>query len=226
MLFGLCLLAFGQLTFPSAIKGEPNQFITVQPSSCLGLEVQYYPLDGITVFPGGLLVDRKITVVLAPRPGSYRLLAYTSVDNKPTPPTVVTIEVGGGAPLPVPPNPPEPMPPQPSPDITADQLYIDLQSILGGLSEPNQKQHLAKLAGVFERGSRLTGVATVGQLYNEVRKISAASLPNDVLRVARNLIGETVKQKIGDVADSPVDPKKYGETFARISAILNKLAGE
>lgn len=221
--FAICL--FGQLTFPPQIKGDVGQFIPIQPTVCAGLEVQYFALDAVSVFPASLLSDKKATVVVATRPGKYRLVAWTAVDGKPTPGVVITVEVGGGTVIPVPPEP-QPKPPQPDINPDSDPLYLDLQSILGGLQEPEQKRNLALLASVFDRSSRITGVQTVGQLYAEMRKLSAATLRPDVLEAVRGRVGAEVKAGIGDLADGPVDPAKYGPLFSRIGAVLNKLALE
>lgn len=222
-MFASCLiLLLGQLNFPPKVSGEVGQFIAVQPTMCSGLEVQYFALDSISVFPANLLSDKKATVVVATRPGKYRLVAWTAVDGKPTPGVVVTVEVGGS---PVPPEP-QPKPPQPDINPDGDQLYLDLQSILGGLQESEQKRNLALLASVFDRASRIAGVQTVGQLYAEMRKLSAATLRPDVLEVVRGRVGAEVKAGIGDSADGPVDPAKYGPLFSRIGSVLNRLAME
>jgi len=138
----------------------------------------------------------------------------------------VTVVIGDGGPTPPAPIPPGPKPPEPTPDISNDPLYLDLQSITGGLQEPDQKKNLALLASVYERASKIPSAATIGSLYAEVKKISNATLPAGVLQAVRNRLGEELRTTLGDLVDAPASAAKYGPTFARVSAILNKLAGE
>jgi len=66
-----------KVELPPVIAGEPNNFITVLPTTN-GKTVKYAYLDkGLNVFPSALLANPIATVVTAPK-GKYRLLAYTA----------------------------------------------------------------------------------------------------------------------------------------------------
>jgi len=115
-MLALVLLLCGQtIEIPEKISGVPGQFIPVRPTKTDGKIVQYYPIDeGLSVFPAALLADTTATVVTSVKPGTYRLLAYTAVGDKPSAPVVVTIIIGNGGPIPpLPPPPPPPFTPVP-----------------------------------------------------------------------------------------------------------------
>ena len=99
------------VTVPSEVQGEVSDFVTIRAKTD-GKAVKFVALDpGLRVFPSDLLSDKKATVVTASKPGRYRLLAYSSVKDDPTEPAVVTVVIGGAAP--VPPTPVDPDPPAP-----------------------------------------------------------------------------------------------------------------
>lgn len=99
------------ITVPSVVEGRASDFITVQAATN-GKIVRWLALDnGLRLFPPDLLRDTTMAVVTSNLPGSYRLLAYTSVKDVPSEPKIVTVLIQGPTPV----NPPEPVPPDPSP---------------------------------------------------------------------------------------------------------------
>jgi hypothetical protein len=225
MLVALLVSLLGQdLKLPAEVRGQPNQFVTIVGET-KGEIIKFIAVDpGLSIFPAELLATRKATVVTGPA-GRYRVFCYTSIDNKPSDPAIVMVVIGDGAgPIPGPNPIPPPRPPEP--DLSNDPLFVDLQSIAGGLQEPDQKKNLALLASVYEKASKIPSAATIGSLYAEVKKISNATLPAGVLQSVRNRLGEELRTTLGDLVDAPASAAKYGPAFARVSAILNKLAGE
>lgn len=89
------------------IHGSPRGFIVVTAKSN-GPIVQWVALDpGLTLIPPQLLRDSKTAVLMADRPGKYRLLAYTALGDTPSAPTTTTIVVNAATPTPNPPNSPD-----------------------------------------------------------------------------------------------------------------------
>jgi hypothetical protein len=117
--FALCLLAAQaagcvrplaaavELSLPAQVAGRPAEFVTVEaktPAKAL----LWLPLDpGLSLFPMGLLKDQKTAVVLAARPGSYRLLAVACSGDEISAPGVCVVVVGEAPPAP--PGPPGPL---------------------------------------------------------------------------------------------------------------------
>src|SRR5262252_2821841 len=93
---------------PTKVKAQTN-----------GVMVRWFAKDdGLAMIDGELLKDSAITQVWANAPGQYRLMAYTSLNDVLTDPTMCLVVVHGAQPppqpTPVPPQP-EPIPPQPEP---------------------------------------------------------------------------------------------------------------
>jgi hypothetical protein len=163
-----------KVEFPPVISGEPNNFITILPTTN-GKTVKYAYIDkGLNVFPSSLLANPIATVVTAPK-GKYRLLAYTALGDVPSDPAIVIINVGNvpdsapfgpfnptpipptpPAPNPPAPNPPAPNPPGPMPPQPEDALASALVGIYGGLKDQdrNAADKVAKLALIYREGAR------------------------------------------------------------------------
>ena len=82
------------LTLPPEIPGEPVAFVEVRAKTD-GKWVRYVTLDaGLAVFPSSLLSDKTVTVVVAAKPGRYRILAYTGNDDGGAE-AITTLVIGG-----------------------------------------------------------------------------------------------------------------------------------
>jgi len=105
-------LAFGQsVVLPKEVQGDVGQFVTVKPTALDGGGVEYMTLDpGLSIFPSSLLTDKSVLVFTSPKAGRYRVLAYTAKGDKPSPPSICTVVIGGS------PNPDDPKPVDPKPD--------------------------------------------------------------------------------------------------------------
>ena len=90
---------------PPEIAGEPVNFIQVKAQTD-GKWVRYVTLDpGLAVFPSNLLTDKTVTVVVASKPGRYRILAYAG--NEDGGAEAITTLVIGNAPVVPPKDPPD-----------------------------------------------------------------------------------------------------------------------
>jgi hypothetical protein len=114
----LLTLAFGQsVSLPKEVQGEIGQFVTVKPTALDGGGVEYLTLDpGLSIFPSSLLTDKSVLVFTSPKAGRYRVLAYTAKGDKPSPPSICTVVIGG-APKPDDPKPVDPKPDDPKPSV-------------------------------------------------------------------------------------------------------------
>lgn len=102
------------LKVPVEVRGEPGEFLRV-PADTTGKVVRWIGLDkGLSVFPTDLLKDSKTGVVIATRPGRYRLMAITCLADELSDPVICTVVVGDVPPGPV---PPDPVPPGPTPPV-------------------------------------------------------------------------------------------------------------
>lgn len=167
-----------KVTLPAEIPGEVSAFVVVRAK----LEgeakgVKYHPIDpGLSVFPSELLSDKTVTVVVAAKPGRYRVLAYSGNADGPSEPAVTTVVIGGAKPVPPPIDPPPTDPPPPA----TGRLYFAVVHAAGPLApdlaaalrlpawdEVRAKGHLMKdfavddLPAGVDRPSSLPAVVTL-----------------------------------------------------------------
>ena len=221
----LLLLAIGQdLKLPAEVRGEVGSFVTILAETS-GKVVKFYPLDsGLSVFPPALLANAKATVVVAAKPGRYRMLAYTAMGDQPSEPAVCTVVIGGDVPPPAPTPPaPGPTPPAPTPP-GPDPLALSIRGIFGGLQEGNKAQMVAALAKAF-RGVDPSTVATLGQLESALRAQSRG-IPATAIQPIRETIAEHLRSTLGEspelAMDEPLRAKARAE-LARVATILEGL---
>lgn len=122
-----CLLALScgappELTIPAEIAGEPITFVEVRAKTDAKW-VRYVTLDpGLAVFPSNLLADKSVTVVVASKPGRYRVLAYAGNDEGGA--EAITTLVIGNATVTPPPKDPPTEPDKPADPPTSGKYYF------------------------------------------------------------------------------------------------------
>jgi len=212
MILSLILLC-GQLTVPPEIKGPVSGFIPVTAVT-EGKAVKYVPLDpGLQVFPPGLLVNPKSTVVVAGKSGRYRLLCYSSVGDIPTDPVITTIVVGDQSPVP-PPTPPD------------NELTEALAGIYGGLQDPAKAQKLLQYIDCYRRCVpvvRDTTLTTTEKLYQVLlAQRKASGLQDNDLLPLRQRIGTEWTRVLG-TNDVPVTSQHRSDCAVLIQNIITAL---
>lgn len=135
----LALPAWGQsVKLPAEVRGDPGSFVRVAADTD-GSHVRWLALDsGLSVFPSDLLKDSKTTVVVAQKPGKYRVAAWTAKGDVPSDAAICTVVIGtppDPGPGPTPPDPPTPDPPAP---ISGKRVLIVYES--GEASKMPEKQ--------------------------------------------------------------------------------------
>ena len=227
-----CFLAFSQdITLTETIKTAPATFVAVTAQT-KGLDVVFVTLDpGLSVFPSNLLVDKKTTVVVAPKEGRYRILAYTSIDNKPSQPAYTTIVVGNPPPDPDPvPNPKPPRPPTPPPPPDSP-LATTIKSIYGGLQESDKSVNVKRLGQVYELAVVEADNAqykTLGQLYGSIRSAAIQSIKNDKIVPIREAIANELDNFLGTDGSKPLDASTRANckaAFKLVATILGEING-
>jgi hypothetical protein len=207
----LILALFGQLSLPPEIRGEVAGFVTVTATT-EGKLVRFLPLDGgLNVFPSNLLADPKSTVVSAAVPGRYRLLAYSSVADVPTPPAITTIIIGQV---------------KPDPGPQPDQLATALKGILGGLQEQGQADQLSRLIETYRQGETIAAdpsIQTTENLYQALVKARKnAGVRDGALSAIRERIAQEWAASMGTV-DVPLSPALRDRAVALCGRIRSAL---
>lgn len=207
----LILALFGQLSLPPEIRGEVAGFVTVTATT-EGKLVRFLPLDGgLNVFPSNLLADPKSTVVSAAVPGRYRLLAYSSVADVPTPPAITTIIIGQV---------------KPDPGPQPDQLATALKGIYGGLQEQGQADQLSRLIETYRQGETIAAdpsIQTTENLYQALVKTRKnAGVRDGALSAIRERIAQEWAASMGTV-DVPLAPALRDRAVALCGRIRSAL---
>lgn len=212
------LLMLGQtLDFPAEFKGDPGQFIAIKPNKTEGKVVQYYAIDsGLNVFPASLLSDPTATVVTSVAPGVYRLLAWTAVADKPSPASLIRVNIQG----PQPPSPPAP--PKPT-----DTLQEEIASMWGAILEQDKNASKSSLISAYKQCSLTANrqFKTLGDLY-EALAIDTAKVGKDKLMPIRKRVASEIEKIVGsDPEAAYLEGQRLAlsSLFSRISAILEDL---
>lgn len=204
----LAILVAGQaLEFPPDFKGEPGQFVTIKPTKTEGKMVQYYAIDpGLSVFPAALLVDPTATVVSAVQPGHYRLLAWTAVADKPSPPSLIRVSIG-----------------KVSPPAPIDPFRMDLESIYAALNEPDKDSTREAMIRVYRAcGEKSKSATTVGDLFTKLQG-QTQTLPSGKLIPLRKRIGDEVEKVVGNEPETQLTANQQSalaDIFYRVCLFL------
>lgn len=227
MIWFTLVLSLGQspvLEFPKQFTGQPSQPIEIKPSQTNGKRVVYAAVSpGLFVFPNGLLKDEKVTVVWAPMPGRYRVLAATAIADNPSEFAQIEVVVGTPPdPIPVPPVPPAPVP-------VDDPVLEILRPVWGALSEPNKEEKRDKLAKVYAEIAQVyrdQAFLTVGQAFSKASEIRRSMLNDSDLGQLRATVGDEVNKVL------PRDPStvlnqelrdRASATYLRMSRLIASL---
>lgn len=240
-----CLLSFGQqdISLPPVAKTEVGVFLPITATT-KGEIVQFVALDpGLSIFPANLLTDKRTTVVVAAKTGRYRILAYTSIENKPSLPAITTVVVGDPPPdnndnsKPDPDKPkPDPDKPKPNPDETKlDADFVSsIKSIFGGLQESDKSSSAKKLAAVYELSALEAANSshkTVGDVFTAYKSIMYKGMPANKIVAVRESISDYLDSKMGtdptlltNNLDSAMR-NKIKTLFSQLAAMLGGLNG-
>jgi len=210
------------ILLPDRVRAQVGAFVPITAQT-RGEVVKFVALDpGLSVFPANLLSDKKTTVVVATKNGSYRILAYTSINNIPTDPAFTTVIIGDG---------PAPDPdPNPGPD-KPDELKDNVRGIYGGLQEADKENSVKQLGQVYQLDvveCDNPKYLNLGQLYAAVRSISFQNLKAGKIEPIRDVLANELDKVLGTDPNAALDAnmrKKCKDQFNRVAKILGGLNG-
>ncbi len=111
-----------KVTLPAEVPGAVSEFVVVRAvveGEAKG--VKYKPIDpDLSVFPSDLLADKTVTVVVAAKPGRYRVLAWSGNADGPSDAAETVVVIGGAKPPPVVVDPPK----DPPTTTPTDKFYF------------------------------------------------------------------------------------------------------
>lgn len=193
------------LKVPAEIKAEVGDFVVISAET-EGKAVMFYPIDsGLKRFPPDLLNSKKAAVFSAPKAGRYRVLVYTSVNDVPTEPAIVTVIVGDAPPGPGPGPGPDPGPGPIPPPNPVDPLTATLQKAYDAEPQADKKDKLALFIPCMEKAAEYANdpnFTTAGELEKAVRLYTTSRVGNNQLP---NL-GKAVVEYLTKDVQFPDDP--------------------
>lgn len=124
------------VTLPATVSGDVSAFVLVKAGVTDAKAVKFLPLDaGLSVFPSGLLNDPTVTVVVASKPGRYRILAFAGNADGASEPVLTTVVIGGAVP------PPDPKPIIDPPPVASGKFFFLVVRVAGPI-DPATEKHL------------------------------------------------------------------------------------
>ena len=230
--FVTCLMAFGQpdISLPDTARTDVGVFLPITATT-KGEVVQFVALDqGLSIFPANLLADKKTTVVVASKAGRYRVLAYTSIENKPSLPAIITVVVG---------NPPDDSKPDNNkPDNNANSLdpefVSSIKSIYGGLQEADKATSAKKLSVIYDIAATEADNANhkvIGDFFAAYKSAIAKGMPANKLMAVKDSVSDFLDTQLGtdpSLLNQNFDAKtrsKFKSLFSQLSKLLGGLNG-
>ncbi len=237
-LFILCssLPAFGQkITLPDQVKGEVGDFLKIDATTD-GTIVKWYCGDpNLSIFPSELLKVSTTTVVIAKKPGTYKLIGYTAKGDVPSDYAVCNIVIGGPAPVPpgptpVPPGPtPPPVPPNPTPDDAFTKSLLAAYQID---PDPEKKTLTPKLAQLYSVtataiSSGQQTYTTWGQLFDVMTQTARTVGVSGRIKTIQGIIQQELNSTLPRSKDAPftsqADKDLAVMVFTKISTSLKQI---
>ena len=215
-MFALVALLFAQvpapaLTLPPSVQGEPGKIIVLRVDTA-GKSVRFYPLDkGLDFADAALLASPKLAIVTAARPGKYRVLAYSSVNDQPTEPSICIVEVVGAKPDEVTP-------------VTPGTLQRDLRGIYDGINEDAKLDKTLALASTLKAFAATPSQAkNVGAYFLDLQvALNQAAIPA-ALKPIRERLGREIGGVLGSNIGAPLTPELAAAAGARLTAFGDAL---
>lgn len=200
-----------ELQLPSKITGQPATMIQIKCET-KGEIVKFVSLDkGLELLPAELLIDKKSTVVVAKKPGTFKLLAYTAVENKLSDPVFADVIITENGEVPV------------------DKLFQRLSSIYGSDVSATKSDDLKRLIIAFNivYNTDFNNIPTNADIFKAVEMIfKQANIKYESLRSLRDAIADFMIENLGSDPDTKFDQKKFKDLIQNIIVALNKLGGQ
>ena len=240
--FVTCLLVFGQpdISLPDTARTDVGVFLPITATT-KGEVVQFVALDqGLSIFPANLLADKKTTVVVASKAGRYRVLAYTSIENKPSLPAIITVVVGNPPDDSKPDNnkPDNNKPDNNKPDNNVSSLdpefVSSIKSIYGGLQEADKATSAKKLSVIYDIAATEADNVNhkvIGDFFAAYKSAMAKGMPANKLMAVKDSVSDFLDTQLGtdpSLLNQNFDAKtrsKFKSLFSQLSKLLGGLNG-
>lgn len=204
MLSIICSLLFAQQ--PIEIKGRTAQFITLTAPSLTGDVIKYVTLDNLSVFPSDLLSDKKKTVVVAAKAGSYKIIAYSAKDNVPSDPVIITLTISADDATVIPP--------------IYDEILDKLRDVYKKETSDTKEQDIKDMSYVIKCSMQLSY-----EMLSDYQNYCKTNLSNNKSLTVKKAVSEMMAKEFGteDVKMDEVQQTKVNKFVLRIAAALDQI---
>lgn len=204
---------------PTEVKGDPNTFIIIKSETDCK-ELRWLVLDsGLSMMPPELLKDSRTAVVIAGRPGRYRVLAYGALKDTASEPAVCVVVLGEVPPVP-------PVPPKPDPD---DPLLGVLSAAYHADVSDRKAEDIKQLAAIYRQAAKDTvrrpEITTLAMIQSTMKK-AITGLIEERLGGVRQSIGAELRKTLPTEAEAILDTvlrDKVAKEFDRIGRTLEQV---
>jgi hypothetical protein len=182
-----------------------GQFLVITPDT-KALDVKYVPLtEGLFFLDQNLLKDKKQLVLTSSKSGSYKLLAYTAIDNKLSDPVFTTIVVGD----------------TPKPNNELEEI---LKSVYGADADPNKLQYKEKMLNGFKAVLKdIDSLNIVGDLNTSIKDKLTNKLAVGEGGALRSVLKDELSNQFGINPDVSLDKNNAKKVLTNIVDILGRL---
>lgn len=206
VLMGTTFGADDKLKLPETVKAQPCKLVRIQAETKGKKVIWIVPAQ----FEADALEGTKLVGVVA-APGTYRILAITSIEDEPIV-AETTLIVEGLAPI-----PPE------------DSLKKELQTLYTADANPKKAEQIKWLADVYRAAVAFTAdreIVTADRLAAMVRTARQSKIPDTDLKTIRDRITVEVSALLPTEEGTPMTPEirsKAAQIYARIATALEAI---
>ena len=165
--------------------------------------------DGETAADLVVVDSGRMAIFCAPKPGVYRVVAWTATGDVPGLPTLCILDIR-----------------------EKGDLLSTLGSLIAQINPAGRSKNLLALAAVYRKGELLArdrSVATLGELHTALARIASENLEPEALEPVRRKLATWTTAELSDRADELLDGPvvaKAARWFGRVASALETFAKE
>lgn len=206
----------GTVELPRRMEAGPGRLLRIEAKTS-GKQIRWH-LEGADPqpplnppeSPADLVVmeSGRMAIFCAPKPGIFRVLAWTATGDTPGAPALCIIEIRD--PKDNPDNPDKkPTDPKPQTDLAP------LIQAIGEIPPSGRREPLLLLAKIYRKGEKLSraeSVASLGELHETLAKEAMETIDPEALLPVRRAVAELTQRELGNRSGAALDG------FTRIKA--------
>lgn len=218
----------GAVELPKLMEAGPGRLLRIEAKTS-GKQIRWH-LEGSDPqtpanpheSPADLVVmeSGRMAIFCAPKPGTFRVLAWTATGDTPGAPALCIIEIRD------PQDNPDKKPTDPKPQTDLAPL---IQAI-GEIPSSERREPLLLLAKIYRKGeslARMRSVASLGELHETLAKQATETLDPEALLPVRRTVAELTQRELGNISGVSLEGPtgvKAARWFAALASTLESYA--